>query len=238
MLTPDQQKIYFTNDDLSKVYPDAEDAEEQALAVLEGEQSFIMVDGHQMAIGYDEDNNVIIVEDSDASDDEVKKARKLLSLFVENELFKANEIERENGFMPDEDYPCSVNVTDGQSMRVVAYYPSLEMLANAKVQIWSGSGYTLDEFYVNVDKGAENAEEALAYAVVQAEKAAPEVLQDVSEVEELMAKEGHYDKETGEGDEIFQEMYTYVDATMEGASEPYYIFTENLGILPHKGVLA
>ena len=168
MLTPDQQKIYFMSDDLSKVYPDAEDAEEQALAVLEGEQSFIMVDGHQMAIGYDEDNNVIIVEDSDASDNVAKKARKLLSLFVENELFKANEIESENGFMPDEDYPCSVNVTDGQSMRVVAYYPSLEMLANAKVQIWSGSGYTLDEFYVNVDKGAENAEEALAYAVVQA----------------------------------------------------------------------
>lgn len=238
MLTPDQQKIYFMSDDLSKVYPDAEDAEEQALAVLEGEKSFIMVDGNQMAIGYDEDNDTIIVEDSDVSDDVAKKARKLLSLFVENELFKADEIESENGFMPDEDYPCSVNVTDGQSMRVVAYYPSLEMLANAKVQIWSGSGYTLDEFYVNVDKGAKNAEEALAYAVVQAEKVAPEVLQDVSEVEELMAKEGHYDTETGEGDEIFQETYTYVDATMEGASEPYYIFTENLGILPHKGVLA
>lgn len=238
MLIPDQQKIYFMSDDLSKVYPDAEDAEEQALAVLEGEQSFIMVDGHQMAIGYDEDNDAIIVEDSDVSEEVAEKARKLLSLFVENELFKANEIERENGFMPDEDYPCSVNVTDGQSMRVVAYYPSLEMLANAKVLLWSGSGYTLDEFYVNVDKGAENAEEALAYAVVQAEKVAPEVLQDVSEVRELMAKEGHYDKETGDGDEIFQELYTYVDATMEGASEPYYIFTENLGILPHKGVLA
>lgn len=238
MLSPDQQKIYFMSDDLSKVYLDAEDADEKALSVLEGEQSFIMVDGHQMAIGYDEDNNAIIVEDSDVSEEVAEKARKLLSLFVENELFKADEIERENGFMPDEDYPCSVNVTDGQSMRVVAYYPSLEMLANAKVLIWSGSGYSLDEFYVNVDKGAENAEEALAYAVVQAEKVAPEVLQDVSEVEELMAKEGHYDKEMGERDEIFQEMYTYVDATMEGASEPYYIFTENLGILPHKGVLA
>lgn len=238
MLEPDNQKVYFVSDDLSKLYPDAEDPQDKALDVLEGEQSFIMVDGKQLAIGYDSDNDAVIVEDSDVSGDVADKARRLMQLFVENELFKADEIESENGFMPDEDYPCSVNVTDGQSMRVVAYYPSLEMLANAKVQIWSGSGYTLDEFYVNVDKGAENAEEALAYAVVQAEKVAPEVLQDVSEVEELMAKEGHYNKETDEGDEIFQETYTYVDATMEGASEPYYIFTENLGILPHKGVLA
>ena len=45
-----------------------------------------------------------------------------------------------------------------------------------------------------------------------------------------MAEDGHYNMETGEGDAIFDEMYMYVDATMAGASEPYYIRTENLRI--------
>lgn len=128
MLKPDRQKIYFMSDDLSKLYSNADDPESSALAVLEGEQSFIMVDGKQMAIGYDSDNDAIIVEDSDVSKDTADKARRLLQMFVENDLYDARSIEKENGFMPDEDYPMSVVVTDGNSYRAVAYYPSLKVI--------------------------------------------------------------------------------------------------------------
>ena len=151
MLEPDNQKVYFVSDDLSKLYPDAEDPQDKALDVLEGEQSFIMVDGKQLAIGYDSDNDAVIVEDSDVSGDVADKARRLMQLFVENKLFTSKEIEGENGFMPDEDYPMSVNVTDGQSYRVNAYYPSMEQMANTEVHIWSGSGYKTDVFYIHTD---------------------------------------------------------------------------------------
>ena len=239
MLEPSNQKVYFIeNDDLSKLYPDAEDPQDKALDVLEGEQSFIMVDGKQLAIGYDSDKDAVIVEDSDVSGDVADKARRLMQLFVENKLFTSKEIEGENGFMPDEDYPMSVNVTDGQSYRVVAYYPSMEQMANTEVHIWSGSGYTTDVFYIHTDRGADDAEGALEEAVVWAEKIDPRVLLDVEDVERQAAEDGIYNPETGEESPEFQETYLYVDATMAGASKPYYIYVENLSIRDHKGVLA
>lgn len=238
MLKPDRQKIYFMSDDLSKLYPNADDPESSALAVLEGEQSFIMVDGKQMAIGYDSDNDAIIVEDSDVSKDTADKARRLLQMFVENDLYDARSIEKENGFMPDEDYPMSVDVTDGQSYRITAYYPSLEQMANAVVSIWSGSGYATDQFYVNVDKGADNAEGALEEAIVWAEKIDPSVLLDVEEVEKKAAEDGIYDPDSGQGTAEFEETYLYVDATSAGASKPYYIYAENFGVRSYKGELA
>ena len=238
MLEPDNQKVYFTSDDLSELYPDVEDPQERALDVLEGEQSFIMVDGKQMAIGYDADKDAIIVEDSDVSDAVTSKARKLMKMFVENRLYDVRDIENENGFLPDEDYPMSVNVTDGQSCRVVAYYPSMEQMANVVVDIWSGSGYDTEKFYLNVKGGASDAEGALEEAVAWAEKVDPSVLLDVEETERKAAEDGIYDTETGEGTAEFQETYIYVDATMAGASKPYYIYAENFGVRPHKGELA
>lgn len=238
MLKPDKQKVYFVSDDLSDLYPDAEDPQDKAIDILEGEQSFIMIDGNQLAIGYDSENDAVIVEDSDVSDDVADKARKLMKLFVEDKLFTSKEIESENGFMPDEDYPMSVNVTDGQSYRVVAYYPSMEQMANTEVHIWSGSGYSTDVFYIHTDKGADDAEGALEEAVVWAEKIDPRVLLDVSEVEQQAAEDGIYNPETGEGSPEFDETYLYVDATTAGASKPYYIYAENFGVRSHKGVLA
>lgn len=238
MLEPDNQKVYFVSDDLSDLYPDAEDPQDKAIDVLEGEQSFIMVDGNQLAIGYDSDNAAIIVEDSDVSGDVADKARRLMQLFVENKLFTSKEIEGENGFMPDEDYPMSVNVTDGQSYRVNAYYPSMEQMANTEVHLWSGSGYKTDVFYIHTDKGASDAEGALEEAVVWAEKINPDVLLDVDDVEQQAAEDGIYNPETGEGSPEFDETYLYVDATTAGASKPYYVYAENLSIRVHKGELA
>lgn len=235
MLEPDNQKVYFTSDDLSGLYPEAEDPMDAALNVLEGEQSFIVVDGKELPLGYDEEKDAIIVEDSNASPETIRKARQLMQLFVDNELFTTREIEGQNGFMPDDDYPYSVNVADGQSRSVVSYYPSEEMIYPTEVSIWSGSGYTTADIYVDVDD--DNAEGALEEAVAAADKRGwTDILFDPSEVEQAMADDGHYNMETGEGDAIFEETYLYVDATMVGASQPYYVYAENLGVRPNKNL--
>lgn len=233
MLKPSNQKVYFTSDDLSGLYPEAEDPMDAALNVLEGEQSFIVVDGKELPLGYDEEKDAIIVEDSNASPETIRKARQLMQLFVDNELFTTREIEGQNGFMPDDDYPYSVNVADGQSRSVVSYYPSEEMIYPTEVSIWSGSGYTTADIYVDVDD--DNAEGALEEAVAAADKRGwTDILFDPAEVEQAMADDGHYNMETGEGDAIFEETYLYVDATMAGASQPYYVYAENLGVRPNR----
>ena len=233
MLEPDNQKVYFTSEDLSELFPEAEDPMSAALDVLEGEKSFIVVDGTELPLGYDSEKDAIIIEDSDASSETSRKARQLMQLFVSNELFSARDIEGENGYMPDEDYPYSVNITDGQSARVVSYYPSEEMIYPTEVSLWSGSGYTTTDIYVEADD--DNAEGALEEAVASADKHGWKgVLLDTTEVENDMAADGHYNLETGEGDAVFDETYLYVDATMAGASQPYYVYAENFGVRPNR----
>jgi len=233
MLEPDDQKVYFTSDDLSELYPEAEDPMDAALNVLEGEQSFIVVDGKELPLGYDAEKDAIIIEDYEASPEIVRKARQLMQLFVDNELFTTRDIEGQNGYMPDGDYPYSVNVADGQSYSVVSYYPSEEMIYPTEVSIWSGSGYTTNDIYVDVD--ADNAQGALEVAVAVADKRGwTAILLDPAEVEQDMANDGHYNMETGEGDRVFDETYLYVDATMEGASQPYYVYAENLSVRPNE----
>ena len=235
MLEPDNQKFYFTSEDLSELYPEAEDPMDAALNVLEGEQSFIVVDGKELPLGYDAEKDVIIIEDSEASSEIVDKARQLMQLFVDNELFTTREIEGQNGYMPDEEYPYSVNIADGQSYSVVSYYPSEEMIYPTEVSIWSGSGYTTTDIYVDVDD--DDAQGALEEAVATAEKRGwTNILLDVSETEQAMADDGHFNLETGEGDAIFEETYMYVDATMSGASQPYYVYAENLGVRPNRNL--
>ena len=235
MLEPDKQKFYFTSEDLSEVYPEAEDPMDKALKVLEGEQSFIVVDGKELPLGYDAEKDIIIIEDSEASSKIVDKARQLMQLFVDNELFTTREIEGENAYMPDKDYPYSVNLVDGQSDSIVSYYPSEEMFCPTVVYLWSGSGYTLSPIYVNVD--GDNAESALEEAVATAEKYGwTDLLLDVAETEKEWAEDGHYDMEKGEGDISFEEANLYVDATMAGASQPYYVRAENLRISPNKDI--
>lgn len=235
MLEPDYQTIYFTSDDLSDVYPESADPMETALDVFEKDKSFIVVDGKELPLGYDGEKGVILVDDSRVSNKVTDKARKLMDLFVMDSLFTTREIEGENGYMPDEDYPYSVNITDGQSSGVISYYPSEEMIYPTEVSIWSGSGYATSSIYVDADP--MDAQGALEEAVATAEKRGwTGILLDVEDTEQAMAEDGHYDMETGEGDSVFEETYVYVDATMDGASQPYYVRAENLRISPNKDI--
>ena len=124
MIEPNGQKIYLTTDDLSDVYTEHENPTDAALDVLEGEQSYIVVDGKELAIGYDSGKDVIIVETTDVSDEIARKARQLMQLFVANELYTKADIKGKNGYAPDDNYPYSVNLivgntTDLLSIRII-----------------------------------------------------------------------------------------------------------------------
>ena len=233
MIEPNGQKIYLTTDDLSDVYTEHENPTDAALDVLEGEQSFIVVDGKELAIGYDSSKDVIIVETTDVSDEIARKARQLMQLFVANELYTKADIKGKNGYTPDDNYPYSVNLIDGNTYTVVSYYPTDEMFRNTVVNIWCGSGYTTAEIYVD----ETDSEAAIEEAVALSEKCGwTSLLHDVASVEDSMADDGHFNNETGETDAIFNETYLYVDATMEGATQPYYIYAENLRVHQNENI--
>ena len=77
------------------------------------------------------------------------------------------------------------------------------------VKLWWGSGYMTD----NYNAWAFNEEEALNYVVAYIEKHDPELL-----------------KATDEYAQEDEDSFIYVDATMEGADEPHYVWAENLAI--------
>lgn len=91
------------------------------------------------------------------------------------------------------------------------------------VNIWSGVGYTTSEY--NVYAGGE--QEALELAVKFAEKNNDGCLRSYAEVEEEYED---LDLEDTSLDEYLDENYVYVDATMEGAEEPWFVLRENLKI--------
>lgn len=230
MIEPNGQQIYLTTDDLSEVYPEQDNPTDYALDMLEGEQSYIVVDGNDLAIGYDSDKDAIIVDTTSVSPDIARKARQLMQLFVSNELFTKADITGKNGYSPDDDYPYSVNFVDGNTYTTVSYYPTDEMFRNTKVNIWCGIGYDTAEIYVD----SQDVYSAIEEAVALSEKRGwNELLHDVAIVENDMASDGHFNKENGETDAIFDEAYMYVDATMVGATHPYYIYVENLGVHPN-----
>lgn len=236
-IDPNKQKVYLVSDDLSELFPDAEDPNDTAIDILDGTQSSVHINGEDMPITITDD--YILIDDSSVGGDEPEKARKLLEMWASDNLYNAADVERENdNVTPDDDYPMRVDIADGNTYSVNSFYPSREQMANAVVHIWSGSGYNTAKFYVNVRGGAENIYDALDTAIVMAEKEAPELLHDPAEVEAEMAKDGHYNLETGESDAIFDETWLYEDATMMGATQPYYIYVENFGVLPVKGPLA
>ena len=88
------------------------------------------------------------------------------------------------------------------------------------VKLWWGSGYMLDCY----NAYAFSEEEALDYVVAHIEKTHPEWLESSDECANALKEE--YDEDSIE----FQETFMYVDATTEGASEPHYIYSENLAI--------
>lgn len=104
--------------------------------------------------------------------------------------------------------------------------------ANVAVGMWPGHGYNLCVTEVYAPSGVNDAMAAIEIAVAQIEKDGDPngLLLDCAEIEQSEAAEGNYDTDSGEGNEIFDEIYLYVDATMEGASKPYYILAENLKV--------
>lgn len=92
-----------------------------------------------------------------------------------------------------------------------------------KVCLWNGSGYSLYEYGVY----ANNEEEALNLAVKYAERDEDPVIFSYEEVENEYTLLGD-DYDTIE--DYLDENYIYVDATMEGANEPWFILRENARI--------
>lgn len=92
-----------------------------------------------------------------------------------------------------------------------------------KVNIWSGMGYST--YTYNIYAG--NAEEALNLAVKYAEIEDDPVLfcyRDIEEEFETIAEEGE------DIEDYIDTKYIYVDGTMDGAYEPWFVLAENLRI--------
>lgn len=104
-----------------------------------------------------------------------------------------------------------------------------------QVGIWPGAGYELELFNVYAD----SEETALNLVVADAELNAPNLLISISDMEEMIADDwqdefNEFILEDPERDDFTFATeylgYVYVDATMEGASQPYFIQGENLRI--------
>ena len=104
-----------------------------------------------------------------------------------------------------------------------------------EVGIWPGAGYQLATFKVY----ANSEEEALNLVVANAEINAPGLLMSIQEIEDLIAEDyqeeyNEFISENPESDDFTFATeylnYIYVDATMEGASQPYFVIGDNLVI--------
>ncbi len=97
------------------------------------------------------------------------------------------------------------------------------------VRLWPGSGYYLPAF------GAYAFDEGHALECVVAyleEEGNNDFFCDdyVEETKQELAEEG---KDEEEIEEEINDQFYYVDATMEGASQPHYVYMENLDIYPY-----
>lgn len=106
-----------------------------------------------------------------------------------------------------------------------------------QVRVWCGSGYTLN--YFNMYHDGKDTEDMLCKVVAYAEENEQEILLKVDDIIEeintMWEDEFKEWAEDNDGDEFqFATDYldlVYVDATQEGASQPYFIRGENLAIL-------
>lgn len=96
------------------------------------------------------------------------------------------------------------------------------------VKLWQGSGYQIQPFGVY----ASDEDEALNAVVAYCEKNGYTHLfadDDAQSLSDDLEKDGIY---FDDAEAIMDEHFLYVDATMEGAQEPHYIYAENLSIQP------
>lgn len=100
-----------------------------------------------------------------------------------------------------------------------------------KIGLWWGSGYSLDIYLA----WADSDEEALNYVVAYITNNNPKDIESSDRdaeytIQEIM-KEKSCDREEAEESPEFDEMFMYVDATMEGATHACYIWRQNLSIM-------
>lgn len=108
-----------------------------------------------------------------------------------------------------------------------------------QVRVWCGAGYQLN--YFNVYHDGEDMEDLLCKVVAYAEKNEDEILLSVDSVMEdintmWQDEFKEWAEDNGEDEFQFATDYldlVYVDATSEGASQPYFIRGENLAVLDH-----
>ena len=91
------------------------------------------------------------------------------------------------------------------------------------VRIWSGSGYLLPAFKAYANHEQDALEHVVAYLDNEGENY-------------LFADEEYAEAEQEYDEELLDDIYYYVDATMYGASKPHFVRTENLQVYPYKFV--
>lgn len=143
-------------------------------------------------------------KEADSSLQESVKQYNLAKSYI-NETVKKTLSEVRGWTLEEDDY-AQVNPNEGD------YYNDCYV-----VRIWPGSGYYLPAYKVY----ANNEQEALEICVAWLEDDDPSMLQD--DIYQRCIDEG-------DDEEELDSIFLYVDATMEGASEPHYIFAENLNV--------
>ena len=97
------------------------------------------------------------------------------------------------------------------------------------VRLWPGSGYYLPAFGAYASSEEDALEKVVAYLDQEGDNGF--FCDDyVEEMKKELAQEGKDEEEIWE--EI-DERFCYVDATMDGANEPHYVFWENLAVYPY-----
>lgn len=98
------------------------------------------------------------------------------------------------------------------------------------IRMWWGSGYRTD----NYQAYGFNEEDALCNVIAWIEQNNPDLLAhsdaDAKSFKEELMQDRGMDEYEIEEDREFNEMFMYIDATMEGANSPHYIYSQNLGI--------
>ena len=96
-----------------------------------------------------------------------------------------------------------------------------------RVSLWNGKGYGLTPF----DVFANNEGEALEIVVAHIDNEGDKYnLFADDEEQEFIDDEYNGNREEAEEDPTYLESFLYVDATMEGARQPHYIWAQNASI--------
>lgn len=98
------------------------------------------------------------------------------------------------------------------------------------VRLWPGQGYYLPAFAAFADSEQDALEKVVAYLDKEGNDDFFISDESVERYKKELADDGYDDDEI---DAYLDEFAFYVDATMDGASCPHYVFAENLNVYPY-----